>query len=283
MNTFAFDWQTADALTLRGKCWLPEGEAAPRALLCLVHGFGEYYGRYGHVAEFWTRQHIGLIAFDLRGHGTSDGKRGYAPSYDTLMEDIGTFLSLVREKFAGLPLLLYGHSMGGNLVLNFVLRYPADFLKGLLVTSPWLRLADEPAALKVVLGKLVVKLIPTFRDTAIVPVKGLSRNLEVGKAYLRDPMIHNKIGVKLYLGTTEAGEAALAQAEQLALPTLLMHGTDDPITSPAASALFTERANSALLTFRTWEAHRHELHNELEHEKVLAYMAQWVDARLSEA
>ena len=98
MKTFEFDWLSTDELTLRGKCWLPE-EGAPKALLCLIHGFGEYYGRYEHVAEFWTAHSIGIIAYDLRGHGKSEGKRGYVPHYNSMTEDMGSFLALIQEKF----------------------------------------------------------------------------------------------------------------------------------------------------------------------------------------
>ncbi len=278
MKTFEFDWQSSDALTLRGKCWLPE-EEPPKALLCLVHGFGEYYGRYEHVAAFWTAHRIGLIAYDLRGHGKSDGKRGYVPNYDVLMEDLGTFLTLIREKMPEVPLFLYGHSMGGNLVANFTIRYPTDFLKGVIITSPWLRLAKDPPALKVVMGKLIAKIIPTFRDTAILEVKGLSRDLEVGRAYLRDDIIHNKMGVKLFLGVSEAGEIALANAQDFKHDSLIMHGSDDPITSAEATQQFAEKAGKEP-TFKLWKELRHELHNETNKEEVLAFMLQWVDQQL---
>lgn len=275
MKNFDFDWQTNDELTLRGKCWLPSNEE-PRALICLVHGFGEYFGRYEHVAKFWTDQNIGLIAYDLRGHGISDGKRGYVPHYNVMMEDIGSFLSLIKEKFSNIPLFLYGHSMGGNLVANFALRYKTDFLKGVIITSPWFRLAKEPPALKVIMGKLVSKIIPSFRDTAILEVKGLSRDLEVGRAYLRDDLIHNKMGVKLFLGTTEVGEQLLVEAKDFKHTSLIMHGAEDPITSCEATQYFAENLGKDP-TFKLWEEMRHELHNEIDKEKVLDFMLEWVE------
>lgn len=282
MVSFEFDWQSADGLTLRGKCWLPE-KSPPRALICLVHGFGEYYGRYNFFADFWNVRQIGVVAYDLRGHGISDGKRGYTPGYEALMNDLGSFLALVQEKFPGLPLFLYGHSMGGNLVANFSMRYPDTALQGVILTSPWFRLAKNPPllnVLRVFFGKLVVKIFPAFRQTAALELRGLSRDLEVGKAYLRDKLIHNKMSAKLFLGVTQAGERALKHADGIPENTLLMHGTNDPITCLSASQRFAKQAGKKITT-KWWENMRHELHNEIDKEKVLAFTAEWVTNILS--
>jgi alpha-beta hydrolase superfamily lysophospholipase len=124
-HDFSFEWQTQDQVMLKGRCWLPE---QPKALVCLVHGFAEHMGRYTHVAEYFNAQGYGLIGFDLRGHGQSGGRRGHTPSYDDLIENIREMLALAAEKLEGLPLFLYGHSMGGNLVANYLIR-PAEFLE----------------------------------------------------------------------------------------------------------------------------------------------------------
>lgn len=270
-HTFSFDWLTTDKLPLVGKCWLPD--SAPSLLLCLVHGFGEHIERYAHVADFFNSHQIGFIGFDLRGHGKSGGKRGVA-HYEALMENIGEFLALTQHKFPDVPLILYGHSMGGNLVLSYLLRFQPS-VKAAIVTSPWLRLTKQPPFWKVLLARLVVQVYSEYTDTATLDPTYLSRDLAVGEAYQKDPLVHNHVGAMLFLGVENAGEQILQHAQHLSVPLLLMHGTDDPITAWHASALFAQQAPS-LTTFVSWQGARHELHNEINRQEVLATMVEWL-------
>jgi len=146
MKHTEFKFKTSDELQLFGQSWQPEDR--PRAAICLVHGMGEHSGRYGHVADRLTQAGYSVFAFDLRGHGKSLGPRGHTPSYRTLLNDINSLLNEVDKNFPELPLFLYGHSLGGNLVLNYVLRRQPKF-KGVIVTGPWLRLAFEPPRFKI--------------------------------------------------------------------------------------------------------------------------------------
>ncbi len=146
-----FKFRTFDGLQLFGQSWQPEDQ--PRAVICLVHGMGEHSGRYGHVADRLTQACYSVFAFDLRGHGKSPGPRGHTPSYEALLNDVNFFLNEVDKNFPELPLFLYGHSLGGNLVLNYVIsRQPK--LKGVIVTGPWLRLAFEPPRFKIILAQI---------------------------------------------------------------------------------------------------------------------------------
>ena len=100
-----FEIQSKDALTLRGQSWLPDN---PDSIVCLIHGLGEHVGRYAHVADQLNSSNIGLAGIDLRGHGTSDGKRGHTPSYDILLDDIQLFLDKIKADNSEVPLFL-GH------------------------------------------------------------------------------------------------------------------------------------------------------------------------------
>ncbi|MGB2782801.1 MAG: alpha/beta hydrolase, partial [Atribacterota bacterium] len=118
MKHTEFKLKTFDGLLLFGQSWQPESK--PKAVICLVHGLGEYSGRYTHVADALTLAGYALISFDLRGHGKSEGPRGHTPSYEALMKDISSLLEVTNKQFPQLPSFLYGHSLGGNLVLNYV-------------------------------------------------------------------------------------------------------------------------------------------------------------------
>lgn len=146
-----FKFKSFDGLQLFGQSW--QSETKSRAVICLVHGMGEHSGRYGHVADRLTQAGYSVFAFDLRGHGKSPGPRGHTPSYEALMQDISSLLEVANKQFSQLPSFLYGHSLGGNLVLNYVIRRQPK-LKGVIVTGPWLRLAFEPSRFKIILAQI---------------------------------------------------------------------------------------------------------------------------------
>jgi alpha-beta hydrolase superfamily lysophospholipase len=275
MKSFDFDWQSASKQTLRGTCWLPEEN--PQAIVCLIHGFGEHVKRYEHMGNNFTSQGLGLIGFDLIGHGASDGKRGIVKNYELFMTHIAEFLSLVKEKFSGLPVYLYGHSMGGNLVASFVLNYKPE-LQGTIITSPWVKLAKQPPKIQVVIGEFIGSLFPGFTSPAKLDVKDLSTDLSVGEAYSKDPLVHNRVSAALFVGITDAGEKILKNAEHFKAPILWMHGDADNITAHWASEDIAKRNEQ--IDFKIWEGMRHELHNEAEKDKVFEHVTSWMKKAL---
>lgn len=251
-------------------------EENPKGIVCLVHGHGEHIERYEHLAKRLNDANYSMIGFDLRGHGQSDGRRGHTPSYNAMMEDIDLFLAEVDEHYAGLPRFLYGHSMGGNLVLNYAMRRNPD-LKGVIATGPWLKLAFEPPAIQVGLAKLMQKLFPAFTQSSGLATDALSRDPEVVRAYEEDPYVHDKLSARLFTEIHSAGLWALAHAAEFPLPLLLMHGGADRITSAEASKEFAEKAEGKTL-LKIWEGFYHEIHNEPEKEDVFKTLIDWMGA-----
>ncbi|NLG83807.1 MAG: alpha/beta hydrolase, partial [Firmicutes bacterium] len=244
--------------------------------ILIVHGLGEHGGRYGHVAEAFNLRGYAAAAFELRGHGRSGGKRGDLPSYEAMMDDIRLVLDGMASSHPGRPGFLYGHSMGGNLVLNFALRRkPA--LAGVIASSPWLRLAYEPRPLDLLLARALRRLYPSFTKSNGLPAAYLSHDERVAKDYLDDPLVHDRVSVRLYLAMKEAGEWAVAHAPEFPLPLLLMHGDGDRITSFAASAEFSRRM-AREHTFKQWSGFYHEPHNETGRTEVLDFVVDWVES-----
>jgi acylglycerol lipase len=279
MTSFDFDWATSDGLALRGKGWMPS--QPPRAIVALVHGFAEHVGRYGAVAEAFAQLQVAFIGFDLRGHGRSDGQRGHSPSFSNYMEDMREFLSLVVDRLPGLPIYLYGHSAGGNLVLNYTLRYTPDYVQGVIATSPWLRLAFQPPASKIWLAKVASLLYPAFAEKSNLDPAHLSSDPEVGRAYVADPLVHGSISAGAFSGIVQAGARALREAGQWAKPLLLMHGTADQVTSSQASEQFAAAVPGQWATLKLWPQGRHELHNEVFRAEVIAAMTAWLADQLA--
>ncbi len=277
MTHFEFDLQTSDDLQLYAQAWQPDDN--PRGVVCLVHGLGEHSGRYAHVATALNQAGYALLAFDLRGHGKSQGRRGHTPSYDALMDDIANFLAEVEKRNPGIPCFLYGHSLGGNLVLNYALRGNPK-LTGVVATAPSLKLAFEPPAIQVALGRGMDKIWPAFVQPNGLDLQALSRDPEVARKYRSDPLVHDRISARLFVGFFEAGQWALDHASQFRLPLLLMHGGADRITSHEASREFAARAGDEA-TLKIWEGLYHEIHNEPEQAQVFDTLIAWLDGQVA--
>ncbi|HEY9152430.1 MAG TPA: lysophospholipase [Anaerolineales bacterium] len=275
MKHFESNLQSKDGLNLYVQGWEPEQK--PKAAVALIHGFGEHTGRYAHVGEAFNNAGYALVGFDLRGHGKSGGARGHTPSYDAMMDDIADFLAWIGKRYPGLPQFLYGHSMGGNEVLNFSIRRKPDIV-GVIATGPWLKLAFDPPALQVTLGKAMNSIAPGFTQNSALDTNALSHDPKIGDAYVHDPLVHSKISARLFVSIYESGLWALDHAGEFPLPLLLMHGSADRITSFAASAEFAKRAGK-MVTWYPWDGLYHEVHNEIEKAEVIRTMIGWMDAQ----
>lgn len=276
METFEWGWKSADGVEMFARGWAPQQK--PKATLALVHGQGEHVGRYEHVGAALAEAGYALLGFDLRGHGKSGGPRGGTPSYEALMGDIADFLLQVQQRIPGRPGFLYGHSLGGNLVLNYALRRKPE-LEGIVATGPWLKLAFDPPAIQVTLARMMNALAPGFTQSSNLNTQGLSHDGSVVSAYENDPLVHDRISVRLFLSISESGAWALEHAAQFPLPLLLMHGAEDPITSARASREFAEKAGSKA-TLKIWDGLFHEIHNEPQKAEVFKFLLAWLDGHI---
>ena len=268
-----------DGTLLRGTSWIPEN---PERVLLIVHGLGEHIGRYQHVADYFNARNTAVLGTDARGHGKSDGKRGHALNYDVLMADVCRSVVHARDMFPHIPIITYGHSMGGNLVANYILRGDTKPLAAAIISSGWFKLAFEPPAFKVSLGKFMSGIYPAFTQDNELDANDLSRDPAVVKAYEEDPLVHSKISASLFLNVYEAGYWALDNASKLNIPVLVTHGSIDKLTSAAASKDFAEQAGPNA-TFQMWEGMPHEPHNDPEKEKVLECWNSWILQQTAES
>ncbi|MEM8896268.1 MAG: lysophospholipase [Bacteroidota bacterium] len=274
MRTNELELRTKDGLTLLGNSWLPEGD--PDKIICLVHGHGEHIGRYEHFAKFFVERSIGLYAIDLRGHGKSNGKRGHTPDYDLLVLDTEELIKAARVEYNDTPIILYGHSMGGNIVANFILQNNMKEIESAVLSSPWLRLAFEPPSGQLRLAKFANKILPGLTQSSKLDAQLLSKNPQVVEDYKNDPLVHDLISPRLFLGVIKAGEEAIAKANELKIRTLVMHGEDDKITSADASKEFVQ---SGAAEFKSWPTLKHEPHNEPEQDEVMQFVFDWIQKK----
>ncbi|WP_337044185.1 alpha/beta hydrolase [Emticicia sp. 17c] len=256
--------------------WLPNQET--KGMIALVHGLGEHSSRYQHLASYVNSHNLGLIAVDLYGHGQTTGKRGHADSMEAYMEQIGRLLELAKQAAPDKPVFLYGHSMGGALVLNYLFRHKPS-INGVIVTAPAIRPGFEVPKPLLIIGKIARAIAPSFTQANSLDLENLSHDREVIEKYKADPLVHNQVSGMVGITLIEWGEWLLHNAKHTPLPLLLMHGTDDHLTSYEASKLFVSQLTGDV-TFKTWQNLYHEIHNEFEKQQVFDYTWQWLQKHL---
>jgi alpha-beta hydrolase superfamily lysophospholipase len=276
MRTFEANLKSKDGIDLFVRGWEPD--AKPKAVIALVHGHGEHVGRYQHVAKAMTDAGYVFAGFDLRGHGRSGGIRGHFPSWDAVMQDIKDFFAFLTTRYPDLPQFLYGHSLGGLIVLTYALKNKKG-LKGVIATGAGLRSQVHDQKMKVILAKVLgsiapTALIPTGLDGTI-----LSRDPEVIKAYNSDPLVHDRMSLGFGKAGLNATDYAWEHAGEFSVPLLIMHGAADRNTYPHGSADFSRLAakHNPDVTLKLWDGLYHELHNEPEKEQVLKFTIDWLD------
>lgn len=273
------NWKTQDNIEIFAQVWEPS-VVAPRAVVCLVHGLGEHSSRYAHVAEAFGKEGFVLFTFDQRGHGKSGGARGHFSSAEDFMNDIDLFLDQVRSQYPGLPLILYGHSLGGIFVLHHSLNRKPN-VKGVIATSPALHSSLEQQPIKVSMAKILGALSPTTAISSGLDAKAISRDLAVVQAYIQDPLVHDKATLGFGRLMISVNKWTLENAANFPLPLLLMHGKSDTIAFPSSSTEFAA-ALKERCTLVLWDGAYHELHNEPEKTEVFKTIMLWMDARLRE-
>jgi alpha-beta hydrolase superfamily lysophospholipase len=248
-----------------------------RAVIILVHGHGEHIQRYMHWAKLFNKENIGFTGIDLPGHGRSDGKRGHIKNYPILIEMIDILINECKKTFPGIPVFLYGHSLGGGIVLEYLLmRNPR--IKGAIVTSPALRLAFEPDKIKIKLAAIMRSILPGLTQTSGLPVIYLSHDKEVIEKYQNDPLVHDKISVSLFHILMSCASYSFANVSSLKVPVLLIHGADDMVCSPSGSIEFAGKTEKVEL--KIWDGGYHELHNEPFKNEVFDFILKWLNSKI---
>ena len=277
MKTREWDWDSKDGLKMYAQSWEPDD--APKAVISLVHGIGEHSGRYAHVGKAFSTTGFSLAGFDLRGHGKSGGPRGHIPSFDAFMDDIEGFQEQLDARFPGLPRFLYGHSLGGILVLNYGLRRKPVF-KGIISTAAGLRTAIEEQKAKVAMAKALGALLPSVSIPSGLDPNSISSRQEVVDAYVNDPLVHDKMSFGFGKIMLTEIPWTFEHAHEFSLPLLIMHGTADRLSYPRGSEEFANYVKQDC-TLKMWDGLHHEIHNEPEQDEVFAFTIDWMNNQLS--
>lgn len=271
MQHQSFTWKSPGGVEIFARHW-PVSD--PSAVVCLVHGLGEHTGRYEHVASFFTGNNIAMLGFDLPGFGSSAGKRGHTLPFASCLDEISAIIRKAENWYPDKPVFLYGQSMGGNLVLNFILEKPGN-LAGVIASSPWIRLQNPPSAFLKTFAKITRQVFPSFTQSNNLDVNQLTTDPAVTRAYLADPLVHDRISVATGVEMLEAAARLDHFEGDLPVPVLLLHGSSDVLTSPDGTKDFAGRV-SGDVTLKIWKDLKHELHNEPNKTEVMSFIVNWI-------
>jgi alpha-beta hydrolase superfamily lysophospholipase len=266
----------AGGLSLFRQSWRPAGPT--RAVLINIHGLGDHSGLYPLLVEHCTGRGIAVHAMDVRGNGRSGGQRAYVERWEQYREDLARFIGLVREEEPGQPLFLLGNSLGGLIVLDYAAHHP-EGLRGVVAASPPLGRLSVPAPL-LALGRVLSRVWPRFSLRTGMDLSGLARDPAVVQTILADPLFHRVGTARLSTEVVKAIARVQAAAPGFPLPLLVLHGGEDRMVPPEGSRAFVARVGHPDRQLREYAGAYHVLFADLDHERVLTDLGQWIEAHL---
>ncbi|MBT9491231.1 MAG: lysophospholipase [Paucibacter sp.] len=279
-----------DGTPLHWRQWSKPGMEPARGTVLIVHGLGEHIGRYEALAARLNAWGWHVVGHDQRGHGASGGPRGDVADGESMLRDLAVVIDELRAdtQLGRGPLVLLGHSMGGLVAARFAAgglaassggQLPMWFrpIDALVLSSP----ALDPglSAFRRLQLALGVALLPHLAVGNGLKTKWISRDAAVVKAYVNDPLVHDRITATLARAIADGGELVRQHAADWVVPTLLVWAGSDRCVAPAGSAEFAANAPPALVKTHCFEALFHEIFNEPEREQVFARLQGWLAER----
>jgi len=263
----------------------------PACAIQMVHGFGEHIGRYDDLGKAFARRGFAFIVYDQRGHGARghlterERKRdnGVARDYDCFLDDIDEVYNAILKWYPGIDVILMGHSMGGNIAVNYLLRRTQEKHKMAIIETPWFRLYNPKAGYLLALARGLGKISPNLAITDKLNIDMVTRDAgklrELKHDYMVRKIFHTRLSFKLYAQITDAGEYAIVEARSLRLPILLLCANDDKIVSPMAIRDFKRNAGMNV-ELKEYKQGYHALHIDIVRDVVIEDFVKFIEARL---
>jgi len=250
---------TSGGLQLAGLALRPSG--LTRAAVAMVHGVGEHAGRYDALHQALTGGGFAVATADLRGFGRSPGPRGHIDRWDDFRADVAAIVGLAGSLAPDRPVFLFGHSMGGLIVLDYALRRPGG-LAGVVASGPALVPAGPRRPLLEWTARILSVVAPRVGTELGLDPSGISGDPAVVAHYRADPLVHDRVTMRWGAEILRVMAATLADAPRFPLPLLLLHGADDPINSPVGSQSFHDACGHPDRMLRLYRGSRHEVHHD---------------------
>jgi alpha-beta hydrolase superfamily lysophospholipase len=271
-------YSSHDGIQLYLQAWMPE---QPKAAILLVHGLGEHSGRYAHFADKLVAQDISVFTFDGRGHGKSCTSEPtvYISDYRDYLKDIDALLGKVRAYSPGLPVFIFGHSMGGGLVVSHALSFRPK-VNGIILTGALIKPAENTSKILIAASSLISRFAPKLKVLKL-DSKLISHDQAEVQKYDEDPLVyHSGIPARTAYQLLRMMKQTEDQMAAFDYPVLILHGTDDLLTNPKGSEFLYEKSTSEDKTLKIYPGLYHELLNEFDKEKIMGEILEWVKSRM---
>jgi len=269
--------ETADGPRLFTRAW---GEDPKAPAVGIVHGLGDHSGRWERVGRALASRGFAAYALDLPGHGKSEGKRGHVRSWDDYRLALTRWMEVLRQDGGARRWALLGHSLGALIALDWAYRNPR-LVDALVLSAPPFELSIRPDAIKVHAARLIGLLWPGFSQSNQIPPSLLSHDPEVIRAHRADPLIHFRISARLFLEFQRMRRYLAGIAASNTIPTLIVQGGADPVTSCAGCATWAKTAKDGLVTYKEYPGLFHEVLNEPQGGAILDEIIVWLKQVLS--
>ena len=255
-----------DDIELFFQSWSP---ANPTATLVINHGLGEHTDCYQRLVEGLSDLgNVQFIAWDMRGHGRSEGKRGVVKRLSDYSSDLVLFLEFIRKEVSKNPIAMVGHSLGGLVTLNTIIRNPDLNVKCAALSSPLLGVQVEVPKLKEVGAKYIAEYLPSLTLWNEINDKDLTHDKKVLAEFAKDPLRHDRVSPKLYLDMVAYSARVRREGKSVTLPIFMQLSGQDKIVSTKASAEFFETIASSDKEIKIYENSYHEIYNDIERDIV---------------
>lgn len=260
--------------------WMSERPEQPRAHVVFVHGYGDHTGRYRPTFQALTAQGFAVHALDYRGHGRADGRRGYCATWPDYLDDLSAFWERVRSTTEGGKLFLMGHSHGALMSVHLRARGGLEGLSGMVLSSPYFKLALTPPRVKLLAARLLARVVPWAPIPTELTPEQLSRDEAVQREARQDPLYNRIATPRWFIESTQAQEKVLALAPGLQLPLFLFTGAEDGVAKVENGRAFFEAVGARDKVYKSYPGMRHEPLNELGKEQVFQDVSNWISEHL---
>lgn len=266
--------ETPDGRQLGLRC---TGQTSASLVFVVVHGLGEHIGCYDDFVKRMTAAGRGVLVYDQHGHGKSPGRRGDAPDFDTLVNDIAVALEYAAKYFREAEIVLLGHSMGGNLVLNHLLNRDHEYVQRAIVTNPMILPPNPPTRTQAFAAWLTGKLLPHICFPASVDPKQLTRDAEIQTRIATDNLTHGKLALGIGAQLINQGHWITEHADQLHVDLLVLIGEEDELCDRETTEKFVAKASERCQK-KVLPGFRHSLLIERNRGHVYDVINTWLDS-----
>lgn len=246
-----------------------------KAAVIFVHGICEHLGRYEYLTEKFNEEGYNVYRYDARGHGKSEGKRGFLNDFDDYLQDLDILVTLVKRDNKGQKLILLGHSMGGLVATAYTCKYPSKV--DLLVLSGACNVCPSVAkSLKYLPYNLMGKLKYTNKLG-----EGVCSDKAVVDAYNKDPLVLKKVSFKLLGNAFVKGTKYVSKnIENIKCPTIVLHGEKDGIVVKETGEWTYAHLQCNDKQLKVYDGLYHEIYNEVSKDEVIKDTINWCNERV---